>query len=73
MSEINDIIELLEGIYFLYITYQYQQKDPILLAKYKNRTYKTGSYRGGSNMYFNFITCEDITYFASLLQSYVLD
>ena len=38
---------------------QYQRTYPSLLVKYKNRTYKTSSSRGGSNMDFNLITCRD--------------
>ena len=41
MSEINDIVELPGGIYFLLkhkTTDQHQRKDPRLLAKYKNHT-----------------------------------
>ena len=41
------------------------------MAKYDNRTYKTGSFRGGSNMNLKIITCEDKMYVASILKSYV--
>ena len=66
MSEINDIGELPEGIYFLQITDQYQQNEPILMAKYNNRTCKTGSSHGGSNIHFKLLTCEDKFCFASI-------
>ena len=65
MAEMNDIIELPEGIFFLNINYQYQWKEPSLKAKYNNRTYKTGSSRGISNMNFKLITCECKIYVAS--------
>ena len=59
MSEINDIVELPRGIYFLKITDKYQRKDPILMAKYNNHMYNTHSPCGGINMNFKLITCED--------------
>ena len=42
MSEINDINELPEGIFPIHLKTidRYQQKDPRVLSKYKNRTYK---------------------------------
>ena len=43
MSEINDINEWFEDIFSQETTYLYQLKDPILLAKYNNCRYKTGS------------------------------
>ena len=72
MSEINYIIELIQG-FFLKIktTGQYQRKEPSLLDKYKHYTYKTGSSRGRSDMDFTPITCEDKICIASTLQSYV--
>ena len=72
MSEINDIIELLEGIFSLKINDQYQWIDPSLMAKYKNHTYKTVYSRGGSNVNFNLITCEDKICIVSILKSYVI-
>ena len=74
MLEINDIVELPEGFFSLkkIKNNQHQKKDPSLLAKYKNRTYKTSSSREGSNMDFNLITCEDKICIMSTLQSYVL-
>ena len=53
-------------------TDQNQGKDPSLLAKDKNCTYRTGYFCGGSNIYMNLITYEDKIYIASTLQSYVL-
>ena len=41
------------------ITDQHERKYHSLLVKYKNRVYKIGSYREGSNMGFNLKTCED--------------
>ena len=38
---------------------QYQQKDPILLAKYKICRYKNAPFCGGSNMGFKRIKCYD--------------
>ena len=49
---------------------QHQQKDPSLLAKYKQGTYQTGSFPGGSNIYVNLITCDDNIFILSILQSY---
>ena len=43
------------------------------MAKYDNRTYKTSSSCGGSNMNSKIITCEDKIYVVSVLQSYVLN
>ena len=71
MSEIYDIVEWPEVIFLLYITDQYQRKDPSLKAKYNNRTYKNGSSCGGSNMNFNLITCKGKMYVELILQSYV--
>ena len=59
MSEINDIIELPEVIYLLQIIYQYQQKDPISMAKHNNRTHKNSSSHGVSNIKFKLIMCKD--------------
>ena len=62
MTEINDKVELLEGICFPInkkTTDQHQQKYSSLLAKYKNHTHKASSSGGGSNMGFYLITCED--------------
>ena len=61
MSDINDIEEL-TGFIFpvnLKISNQYQQKYPILMSEYKTRKYKSDSFRGGSNINLNPITCED--------------
>ena len=52
MSEINDIVELTEGIFSAEIADQYQRKDPILKAKYNTCTLKTGSLCRGSNIKF---------------------
>ena len=62
MPEINDIGELTECIYFLWITDQYQRKDPSWMAKNNNPTYKPGFSRGRSNIKFKPITCEDKMY-----------
>ena len=43
------------------------------MAKYNNRTYKTVSFRGGSNIYINLITCKDNIVIPSIPQSYVLN
>ena len=59
MSEINDIIELLEGIFSLKINDQYQWIDPSLIAKYKTDIYKYDYFFGGSNIYMNLITHEN--------------
>ena len=61
MSEINDTEEVLEGIFpiNLKLIDQYQRKDPILLAKYKDGTYQKGSFCRGSNIYINLIMCEN--------------
>ena len=41
------------------------------MAKYDNCTYKNGSFRGGINMPFKLITCEDKIYIASIPLRYV--
>ena len=51
---------------------QYQQKDPILKAKYNVGTYQKRFFCGGSNIYLNLITCNDNIVILSILQSYVL-
>ena len=74
MSEINDTEELPEGVFRINsktIDY-YQQKDPILKAKYEMVMYQKGSFRGGSNINLNLITCKDRVVIPSILQSYVL-
>ena len=38
---------------------KYQQTEPILMSKYKDGTYHTGSFREVSNTYLNLMTCED--------------
>ena len=38
---------------------QYQQKDPIVQAKYKYGMCQKGYFYGGSNIYLDLITCED--------------
>ena len=42
------------------------------MAKYNNCTYKTGSSRGGINVNFELITCDDKKIIVSILQTYVL-
>ena len=54
------------------LIYQYQQKDPSLIDKYEMGTYQKGSFRGGSNIYLNFITCEDNIFIPLILQSFML-
>ena len=46
MSETNDTEEITDGNFLinLKLIYQYQNKDPILLAEYKQGMYKTGSF-----------------------------
>ena len=48
MSEINDTVELSEGIFpiNLKLIEQYQQEDPCLLDKYTMDTYPKGSFHG---------------------------
>ena len=43
------------------------------MAKYNNRTYKTGSYRGGINLNFKLIMCENKICITSIIQTYVLN
>ena len=43
------------------------------MNEYKNHTYTTGYFRGGSNIDFNLVTCKDKIGIASILQSYVLN
>ena len=52
---------------------QLQRKHPSLMDKYKNCTYKTSSFRGGSNIDFSLIMCEYKTVITLILQSYVLN
>ena len=35
-------------------------------------TYHKGSFRGGSNIYLNLITCDDKVFIPSIIQSYIL-
>ena len=65
LLEINDIVELTEGIFSLKLKYQYQNKDPSLKSKYINRTYKTCSSCGESKMDFKLTMCEYKIYIAS--------
>ena len=51
---------------------KYQQMLSILIYKYKDGTYHTGSFRGGSNIYISLIMCEDNIVITEILQSYVL-
>ena len=61
MSEINEIEEVSEGNFpiNLKLIYQYQQKYPSLLAKYKEVVYQKGYLNEGSNINLNLITCAD--------------
>ena len=54
------------------LIYQYQQKDPSLIDKYEIDTYQKGYFCGGSNIYFNLITCEDNIFIPLILQSCML-
>ena len=51
---------------------QYQRKYPSLLAKYIMGTYQKYSFRGGSNIDLNLISCDGKIDISSILQSYVL-
>ena len=42
------------------------------MDKDEDGTYQTGSFRGGSNINLNLITCEDKIVILSILQSYIL-
>ena len=61
MSETNDTKELPEGMFTINLKPidQYLWKYPMLMAKYKNHTYKTSSFCGGINIDINLITCKD--------------
>ena len=61
MSKINDVEELPEGNFpiNLKLIQKYQRTEPSLMAKYKDGTYHTGYFRGGSNIDLNLITCKD--------------
>ena len=61
MSEINDIEQLPEGIYPINIKLiqRHPRTEPSIIAKYKYDTYHKGSFRGGSNIDLNLITCKD--------------
>ena len=69
MSEINDTEEVLESNFpiNLKLIKKYQQKDPSLLAKYKEDTYQKGYFLGGSNVNRNLIMCEDNIVILSIL------
>ena len=75
MSYINDINEFPEGIITINLktTYQHQQNYLIILAKYKNRTYRTVSLCEEINIQFNLITCDGKIGIALTIQSYVLN
>ena len=75
MSEINDIEEVPEGnfpINFKLIK-KYQQKNPSILAKYKEGTYQKGIFGGGSNININLITCEDDIVILSIIKSCIFN
>ena len=74
MSEINDTEEIPQGKFPINIKLieQYQQKNPRLLAKYKEGTYKNGSVCGESNVNHIIIMCKDKILIFSALQSKVL-
>ena len=51
---------------------KYQRLEPSIEVKYKTGTYHKGSFRGGSNIDLNLITCKYGIVIWSILQSYVL-
>ena len=59
MSEINDKEELPEGTFSisLKLIQKYQQEEPSIIDKYKDGTYHKSSFRGGSNIDLELITC----------------
>ena len=61
MPEINDIEEIIEGDFpiNLKMIEKYQRTEPSLMDEYKNGTYHTYSFCGGSNIDLNLIMCED--------------
>ena len=75
MSEINDTKKIHEGTFpiNLKLIEQYQRKYPSLLDKYKDGTYQKCSFREGSNINPNLITCEDNIFIPSIIQSYVFN
>ena len=74
VSEINDTIELLDGIFLINIILidHYHHKDPFLKVKCYMVNYHKGSFHGGSSIDFNLIMCEDIICIPSILQIYIL-
>ena len=74
VSYIKDTKEITEGnspTNFKLIK-QYQRKYLILMAKYQEGTHHKGYFPGKSNIYLNFITCEDKIFIPSIIKSYVL-
>ena len=61
MSENNETEEITEGTFpiNLKLIQKYQGTEPSIKAKYKDGTYHTSSFRGGSNIDFNLITCKN--------------
>ena len=59
MPETNDIEEITEGDFSidLKIIEKYQRTEPSLMARYKDGTYHTGYFRGGSDIGLKLITC----------------
>ena len=74
MSEINYTKNITEGTFPINfkLIEKHQQKDPILVEKYKEGAYQKVSFRGGININLNLIICEDKIVIPSILQSYVL-
>ena len=75
VSDINDIKELHEGNFLINLNfiYQYQRKNPNLMDTYNKCIYKTGYFRGGSNIDLNNIMCEDNIFILLILKKYVLN
>ena len=61
VSEINDIKEILEGTFSIYLKLiqKYQGLEPSIRAKYKYGTYHQGSLRRSGNIDLILITCKD--------------
>ena len=74
MSEINDIEEIPEFTFTIYIKLiqEHQREEPSITDKYKYGTYHTVSFRGGSNIDLKIITCKDKIVILSIIQIYVV-
>ena len=75
MSEINDIEEIPEDVFPIHLTLidHYEQKQPILMAKYNECIYKTGYICEVSNINLILIVCRDNIVTALILQIWVLN